>query len=599
MRLKQYTFICWVAAIVAVTGCSKSYLDRFPETSISKEYFFNTEEDLNLFIQDLYNFSTDGYIGDAGTDNGTITSNTEVRTMMITSPNSTTITGGWNWSQLRKVNYFLENFKKAKISDERLKHYEGLARYFRARFYIEKVKRYSDVPWISEVITTSNEKLLFAGRDKRDMVVGKIQEDLDFAISNVDEKSKTGAVNRWIIKAEYARFALYEGTFRKYHSELNLQNTANNFLAKAASLSQDIMDKGGYSIYSTGKPNEDYYNLFVTQKLETNPEIIFARYYEYNVVNASDWPGMFGNYEYSPLRDLVQAYLMKDGSYYSSQPDYQTNGFVSEFQNRDPRLSQSYAYPGWVLNYTSTYSQGGGVYIQQLAKNFSGYHQIKGFYNYKDQATRYNMDVPLIRFAEILLIYAEAKAELGTITQDDLNKSINKLRDRVAMPRLMLDVPLDPWAAAKYPNVTAANKNVLLEIRRERRVELAFEGFRLDDLMRWKAGKLLEKRPEGIYFSGLGKFDLTGDGVPDIMLIPQTESIPDVKEKNSLGVDLRYYRVGVFGQDVSVFLASGNSGAIQVVQNVGSFVEPKYYYRPIPKSQTDLNPNLKQIFGWE
>jgi hypothetical protein len=209
------------------------------------------------------------------------------------------------------------------------------------------------------------------------------------------------------------------------------------------------------------------------------------------------------------------------------------------------------------------------------------------------------MDVPLIRFAEILLIYAEAKAELGTITQDDLNKSINKLRDRVAMPRLMLDVLLDPWAAAKYPNVTAANKNVLLEIRRERRVELAFEGFRLDDLMRWKAGKLLEKRPEGIYFSGLGKYDLTGDGVPDIMLIPQTESIPDVKEKNSLGVDLRYYRVGVFGQDASVFLANGNSGAIQVIQNLGSFVEPKYYYRPIPKSQTDLNPNLKQIFGWE
>lgn len=582
-----------------ITGCSKDFLNKYPETSISKEKFFNTEEDLKLYIFDLYNFpGNEIYNADEGTDNATITSNTEIRSMMIGTPNSSNLTSGWNWGQLRKVNFFLENFSKAKISKERLNHYEGLARYFRARFYVDKVKRYSDVPWIEEVLSTASDNILYAGRNSRDSVVDKIVKDFEFAVANVDAASKSGEVNGWVVKSEFARFLLHEGTFRKYHDELNLQSTAATFLNKAATVSDDIIKNGGYSLYSTGNPNSDYYNLFVSQKLDDNKEVILGRFFENSILNSSSWPGMFGNYEYSPLKDLVQTYLMKDGSFYSSQPNYQTKSFVNEFQNRDPRLSQTYAYPGWVLNYTSTYSQGGGVYVQQLAKNFSGYHQIKGFYNYTDQTVRNNMDIPIIRFAEILLINAEAKAELGVITQADLDNTINKLRNRVGMPQLKTSVAVDPVLQERFPNVTGVQRNIIYEVRRERRVELAMEGFRLDDLMRWKAGKLLEKTPEGIYFSGLGNHDMTGDGIPDIKLIPASESIPDTKEKNNLGVDLKYYRVGTFGQDVGVFLKNTTSGTIQVVENTGTFVEPKYYYRPIPKSQTDLNPNLKQIFGW-
>ena len=116
--------------------------------------------------------------------------------------------------------------------------------------------------------------------------------------------------------------------------------------------------------------------------------------------------------------------------------------------------------------------------------------------------------------------------------------------------------------------------------------------------MRWKAGKLLEKKPQGIYFSGLGNHDVTGDGIADIKLIAHNQSIPEVREKNSLGVTLRYYKVGVFGQDVSVFLSEGNKGFVDVVDKVGKFEEPKYYYRPIPQNDVNLNNSLKQIFGW-
>jgi hypothetical protein len=142
---------------------------------------------------------------------------------------------------------------------------------------------------------------------------------------------------------------------------------------------------------------------------------------------------------------------------------------------------------------------------------------------------------------------------------------------------------------------------VILEIRRERRVEFAFENTRYDDLMRWKAGKLLAKSPEGMYFAGLGKYDLTGDGVEDIILIDASSTIPaeDQKEKNSLGVPLIYYRTGTIGSDATVYLKNVNTGSFIVTESVTrDFQEPKYYYRPIPQQQVILNQALKQIFGW-
>lgn len=595
---KQYIIFTLLTSLLAFS-CNDSYLDALPETQISKENFFRTEEDLNLYILNLYNYSSSGiYEADATTDNASTTGNNEIKNMMNSTPSSTTITSGWDWSQLRKINFFLENFKNANLPEATLNHYEGLARYFRARFYAEKVNRYSDVPWIDVVITTDNEELLKAPRDKRELVVDKILEDFEFASQNVREASLSGSPNQWVVKTEFARFALNEGTYRRYHEELGLQPTATIFLEKATQLSQGIMDSKNFSIYSTGKPLEDYGTLFYSQNLDNNKEVIMARNYENEVLNGSNWPGMFGNYEYYPLKDLVQSYLMNDGTFYTAQANYQTKSFVDEFKNRDPRIYQSYAYPGWNLIYTSTYTQGGGIYVQQLAKNFSGYHQIKGFLNTLDIAAQSGTDIPLYRYAEVLLIFAEAKAELGTLTQGDLDKTINILRDRVGMPHMSLSQAIDPIQAAKYSNVTGAQKNLILEIRRERRVELAFEGFRFNDLMRWKAGKLLEKNPEGIYFSSLGKHDLTGDGIADIVLLPASATIPEVKETNELGVALRYYRVGTFGQDVSVFLKNGNQGNVQVIEDTGSFIEPKYYYRPIPQSETFLNPNLNQIFDW-
>lgn len=237
--------------------------------------------------------------------------------------------------------------------------------------------------------------------------------------------------------------------------------------------------------------------------------------------------------------------------------------------------------------------------MQKLNKNFTGYHQIKGFINETDQTIINGVDFPALRYAEVLLIYAEAKAELGSLTQADLDMTVNILRDRAGMPHMSMNPPIDPVQEARYPLVTSSMKAEILEIRRERRIEFALEGYRYDDLMRWAAGKLIEPEPIGIYFPSLGKHDLTGDGIEDIYLLPEDQSIPADKEVNELGKQLIYYRVGPQDSDANVYISGDNEGYILSVKERGTFVDPKYYYRPIPQTHVTVNPNLTQIFGWD
>ncbi|MNK68006.1 SusD family protein [compost metagenome] len=207
-----------------------------------------------------------------------------------------------------------------------------------------------------------------------------------------------------------------------------------------------------------------------------------------------------------------------------------------------------------------------------------------------------------MRYAEVLLINAEAKAELGTLTQADLDVTVNVLRRRVGVPALQLataNTQVDPVLAARYPNAQGANKGALLEIRRERRVELACEGFRFNDVLRWKTGDLLAVAPHGIYVPALGAMDITGDGNPDIAILENekaTGPIDQLPEAVKTKLVKYYLDGGAF------YLSNGTSGYIMMTvdqKNKRSFIAPKYYYKPIPLGQITLNPNLKQVFGWD
>ncbi len=585
-----------------LSACGDDLLDRTPRTSVSQDNFFRTESDLELYTNGLLSLP-DGYeiyLSDQSSDNAATTGAVEIKTILSGSPSSQNLTSGWDWNRLREINFFLANYERAEVSEAVAAHYAGLARLYRAQFYYEKVKRYSDVPWYDGVLEPGQEDL-YKTQDPRAFVVERIMEDLQFATDHIREVVPSGTPDRYVALMYQARIALHEGTFRKYHPELSLAGTSDGFLETAAAAAQSLMGSGKFSLYQTGDPGSDYLSLFVSQSLSGNPEILLANVNDFGLGKSAGFRFELQDYEMSPSRDLVQAYLTHDGAAFTDSTGYETAGFVTEFTGRDPRLAQTMAYPGWI-----NVAEGQSTpYVQELNKNFTGYHLIKGFVNSTDEATIAGVDVPVLRYAEALLTYAEARAELGTLTQEDLDRSVNLLRERVGMPTLLLaeaNAAPDAVQQQRYPDVTGPMSGVLLEIRRERRVELAFEGRRFDDLMRWQAGDLLEKTPVGLYFPGLGRYDLTGDGVDDIVLIALSETVPegDAREKNALGVPLTYYRVGPFGSEATVYLADGESGGVTVTGVAPrQFESPKDYYRPVPFNEVVLNPNLAQPFGWE
>jgi starch-binding outer membrane protein, SusD/RagB family len=598
--MKKNLYILFIGMAAALSACKKGDLDRFPQTTISPNLFFKTEEDLSLYVNGLLSQpDKSSYLNDQSSDNVATTAAVEVKNIMIGNATAQNITTGWSWARLRNINYFLENYNKAQVGGTVKAHYAGLARYYRAEFYLDKVKRYSDVPWYSGTLEPGDADL-YKPRDPRALVMDSVMADLDFAYKNVKESVPLGTPGKWAVAVLYSRTALYEGTFRKYHDELNLKATANGFLQTAAKVAEEVMASKKFSIYTENGPEVAYADLFSSQDLTNNPEVILTNIFDLSKDKGQNVNGVvFGDYEQAPAKDLIQSYLMKDGTRFTSLPNYDKKVFVEEFKNRDPRLAQTIAYPGWVI----ASGNGSVTYIQRLNKNFTGYHQLKGYINSTDNNVLNGADFPVYRYAEVLLNYAEALAELGTLTQDQLDASVNLIRRRVGMPNLNLGQANgnpDPLMQQQFPNIES-NAGVILEIRRERRVEFAFENTRYDDLMRWKAGKLLTKSPEGMYFPGLGKYDMTGDGVDDIILIDRSMTIPaeEQKEKNSLGVKLVYYRTGTIGTDATVFLKNGTTGGNVVTESVTrQFQEPKYYYRPIPQTQVILNPKLTQIFGW-
>ncbi|MGE7774028.1 RagB/SusD family nutrient uptake outer membrane protein [Chitinophaga sp. NPDC101104] len=597
--MKKIILAILAAGAVAGSACKKGFLDRYPTTEISPQLFFKSESDLSMYVYGLLNHPGAGiYSAEQSTDNCATTGGQTIITMMTGSPNSRNMPNAWGWSRLRSINYFLENYQQARVAEEVKAHYAGIARYYRAMFYMDKIRTFSDVPWYGRTLNPTDTALLYAARTPRAQVVDSVIADLVFAAANVKESVPDGTPGRWSVKAAYARIALYEGTFRKYHPELNLAATANRFLDSARKQAQDIISSGKFKLANS------YTELFNSADLSGNKEVILNCPYDVTKRGGSSSNNngyMFGDYEQSPSRDLIQTYLMKDGSRYTDKPGYEQFQFVQEFTDRDPRLSMTIVPPGFVKRPATL------PYVQQFANNFTGYHQLKGYFNFStDAQITGSTDVPSIRYAEILLTYAEAVAEMGTATQTDIDNTIGLLRSRVGMPPLNMaaaNAAPDALLAAKYPGVQGANKGLILEIRRERRVEMAMEGLRYDDVMRWYAGKSLEKHAFGMYFPGLGQYDLTGDGVADVLLVSKSTTIPPDAQriKNSLGVTLIYNKVGNYGDaSVDIYLENGDAGGrILTGKSTRTFVEPKYYYYPVPYAETSMNPNLKQLFGWD
>lgn len=570
-----------IAAALTVAACD---LDKFPLASLSPDSFFSTASELDAFANNFYSDFPGTSVYEEESDMIIKMGLTNEMRGARTVPGSG---NGWTWTALRNYNTLIDysvNCEDINVRNE----YVAVARFFRAYFYLEKVKRFGDVPWYDTQLGSADEAL-YKARDSRELVMYNVVQDLDFAIEHLPSQHSLYKVTKWTALALKTRACLFEGTFRKYHNISLEGHTWQWYLEQAAEAGEEFISTSGYSIYSTG--SQPYRDLFASTNAIAS-EIILARDYDLSLnVKHNATYYTLGNYGNPGMtRKMFCTYLMADGTRFTDKEGWQTMSFVDETKRRDPRLGQSIRIPG--------YKRIGSDKTEapSLADSETGYQPTKYMQGVDLGVDLYGAsynDLPLFRTAEVLLNFAEARAELGTITQADLDKSIRLLRDRVGMPNINLEqanANPDPYLLAEetgYPNVTGSNAGVILEIRRERSVELFDENFRYYDLMRWKNGQAFKHQNLGLYFPGPGSYDLDGDGVIDHALYEGTAptGLPATTILRKIGTD--------------IFLTEGNKGYVLTnPTDPGSWNEERDYYYPIPTDELSLNDNLKQNPNW-
>lgn len=578
--MKTKKILPFITLFGLLAACNDDYLERYPLSELAPENYFLTAAELQNYTNAFYSELPDAL--EIHYNNPT-QADDEARNTLAAEIQGTRETpssgGGWDWAELRQINFFLENSHKCTDEAARLK-YEGVARFFRAYFYFDKITRFGDVPWYDTVLELDDEGLLKA-RDSRKVVFAKMLEDIDFAIANCQTEKSTQLITKWTALAFKARMCLFEGTFRKYHA----LNDWEEPLRESAAAAEELMNTGPYSIYKSST-DKAYHELFIAEDAIPT-EMILARQYDASVpfVHSANFYILSASYGRPGMqKSLVNSYLMKDGSRFTDIPGYQTMQFYEETQNRDPRLAQTIRTPGYKRIGSNN------IAVPDFATSVTGYQYIKYILAPAFDAGQSTNDMPILRFAEVLLNFAEAKAELGTLTQADIDKSIKLIRDRVGMPNMNLqsaNANPDPYLLAEYPNVTKNSfTGAILEIRRERRIELVKEGQRYHDLMRWKEGARLAQKFYGMYFPGAGEYDLDKNGTIDLVIYEGTA--PTRKP------GVQYQKLG------ELVLENGNKGGriVNLPDIVKKWTEPKDYLYPIPTQELELNPNLKQNTGW-
>ena len=594
MKNYKIQIITLVVAVLINYSCNDSFLDRVPLDEISSESFWNTENDLLVYNNRIYDLLTNdnnvpiamgfdngfdshrfgiwhlsGFSDDTAPRHNRHTRFQEVRAGKHTVPTSPEWFGYSGWNFLRTINIGLDNYDRANISQSIIDKYAGEARLLRGWFYADKINKFGTITWADSEINIDDDEILYGPRDSRDFVMDKVMEDLNFAVDNLPsdwgDGNEPGRFNKWAALAVKSRVALFEGTWRKYHG----LGDETKWLQASADAALELMQNGPYKIFDNNNPDNAYNYMHRQEDLSPIEEIIYYRRYEIGILQ-NNMQRYHRLYNGGATKSLVEDYLCTDGLPITLSPLYQGDEvYENIFVNRDPRLRQTVLHPEDqpIYNY-GDHAFGVNSYprVQGMPgeTSYTGYHIIKTFYAPAAYAPFNTSMTPAItlRLSEALLNYTEAKAELGTLTQADLDMTINVLRDRVDMPHLTLgSIPMDPRYADE------GISSLLVEIRRERRLELFMEGFRYDDLRRWKQGKKLENKDYGMRWDDANKSRIdprgrvtvnTGlvDGIPYLEIYKGTD-----------------YENPVFD-------------------------ESKHYLWPLPLDELSLNPALEQNPGW-
>lgn len=493
---KLYT-ICAALSLVAFVGCD-NILDKEPIDQFTKDNFFTSETNVSSFANYFYNeFTGYGTGGGSGafyfnTLNDDQASSGFTEWTFKTAPATV---GLWSssYENLRRANLLIEQVPNVSSMDDAAKNnWLGVGRLYRAIQHYNLVRAFGDIIYVDKVLDVTDEDkelYLYGNRMDRDEVMDKVLEDLNFAVSNITmNASSRVAFNAAVAQAIKSEICLYEGTFCKYRSTADGQKApdaarANKFLTESKNASQAIMNNTMYQLNGNYRANYNSIDLAGNKEM-----ILYKHYIQGGMAHATIDFTCTSTMQSGMSKAAFDSYLFKDGKPLATTSENKSDHPIMNNKGdldissllavRDPRLKMQvdsvlmYKGNGYI-RYNSgmetTSSTGYGVMKFDTDKMAA---------NLRTSATNYT-DAPIYWLANIYLNYAEACAELGSISQSDLDASINKLRARVGMPNMTTSPEADP---ANNMGVS----NLIWEIRRERRVELMFDNNdRYWSLIRW------------------------------------------------------------------------------------------------------------------
>ena len=567
-RYFQYIFV----SVAALSFSCERFIDLKPLDQISVDDYWKTPADLQNYIKQFYaNFSPQTQmVAETALNSDDMVNGSP---SAVLNGQRTVRTGSWqsDWAAIRHINIFFDNYRKCKAEFGEIRHTVGEAHFFRAWYYFGLLREYGDIPWYSSEIGLDDESELMRPRDPRTLVADSILAELDKAIEYLDLRSRAGnnRISKEAALAFKTRVALFEGTWQKYHANSPFGTSGadpRRYFQACVSAAEELIN-GNYKrgIYSTGKPEEDYYQLFGFDNMNDIDEVLLYRSF-----NRSEGAGnaVQGYITYDMNQkgvtwELVSSYLGRDGKPY----DYlgiskvkKGNEFLLSIANEcDPRLKSTVWIPGDLMSAElGKYFDRPTIDAGALQLNPTGF-SVKKTANPNSPAAGRPWSVQaetgfiILRYGEVLLNYAEAGYELDRTVAFS---ALNQLRKRAGMP----DFEVRPQQSDKnFTDYGYEIPDALYEIRRERRVELALEGHRDEDYRRWAAHALFKgKRPKGYPVS--------------------REEFPGYNHPVDVNGLIDYYA----GEMPSGY----------------QFRPERDYLVSIPIDELTLNPNLKQNPGW-
>lgn len=510
MKMKYISIMTMLASVSLLSGCS-DFLEKYPQDAMSDQDYFTKDTDLEYYMNGLY----DGILRSANsykwsnlnTANDDWAGNSPNETLMqhSTSGLASETSDTWNnaYDYIRKVNYFLENAYRVPNMGKIGKHYLGEGYYCRAVKYFDLLQTFGGVPYISKVLNVDSEEL-YTPRSSRKEIAEKIIADLDSAILYCDWKGEgeasAGRINKEAALVMQSRVALYEGSWEYYHgkkgSKFQVQGSDGSvFLKKGIEAGEQLIEKYGSNIYRGSSENE-YFDYFNQSDYEKIQGAFLYKVYSRSLGIINNWGRSYAEGVNAGLtKSAIDAYVMSDGKPVEVSRVTLDNQTMNELcTKKDPRLSQTIWYPakGRFFDYLGAVdhayktSYPGLIMSQQRNPAYTGFRIWKGTSFDPAEIDNGEVDDLILRYEEGLLNYVEAKAILGLVTQDDLDKTINVIRSRVNLPNMSLS-EVNGWNIDydKRNGYDPSAPNIVNEIRRERRVELMLEGLRFMDIKRW------------------------------------------------------------------------------------------------------------------